>query len=154
MSNDRLDAVLGHYEKRGVVERVDGDFSATARGWLGAAEAELAGVVALLEARQWRLAYNAAYDICRHAAEAVNTSGGYRVTAAAGAHEATFALADALLSGSSDVFSAVSAGTARQKRNSLEYIDLGRPAEVDEVEARWASSLAQRAVAAAADLLS
>ena len=107
----------------------------------------------MLDAKQWRLAYNAAYDICRHAAEAVNTSGGFRVTSAAGAHEATFALADALLQGSSDVFSAVSAGTARQKRNSLEYIDLGRPAEVDEVEARWASALAQRAVVAATDVV-
>jgi hypothetical protein len=56
----------------------------------------------LLDAERSRLAYNAAYDICRHAAEAVNTSGGYRVTAAAGAPEATFALAVAFLQGSGD----------------------------------------------------
>lgn len=40
----------------------------------------------ILAAGQWRVAFNTAYDIYRHAAEAVDLAAGYRILAAPGAH--------------------------------------------------------------------
>lgn len=152
MADENVNAVVSHYTGRGTLEEVDGDTVRTAREWLEHAAAELPGVNQLIEAEQWRLAYNAAYDVCRHAAEAVVMSRGYRITSARGAHEATLAVADSFVS-DDDVFSTPVAGRVRQKRNSLEYLDIGRPSEVAGDEAAWAAEIAARAVAVAQSLL-
>lgn len=154
MGDDRLGRLVDLYTSRGRAEKVEGDFSDTARQWLAKTADELSGVQALLAASQWRLAANAAYDVCRHAAEAVVTKIGLRITNAQGAHEATLELANAILGEASDAFSYDSAQRLRQKRNSLEYIDLDRSADVSEAEARWAYEVAEKAVRAAEAFLS
>jgi hypothetical protein len=122
--------------------------------WLERARAELAVLEPILSAAQWRVAYNTAYDIYRHAAEAVDLDAGYRILASAGAHEATFALASAIMGGASDVFDTVNASTMAGTRNKLEYVDVDRSVEVSEEDARWAVQLAERAVADASAFLS
>ena len=144
---------LSYYLDNGKVEPITGDTLATARDWLERAARELPGVAQLIEIRQWRLAYNAAYDVCRHSAEAVVTLQGLRVTNSPGAHETTLGVAHAVLAGRDDVFSTPVAGKVRQKRHALEYLDIGRPADVDESEAEWAAEVANRAVRAAQALI-
>lgn len=99
------------------------------------------------------MAYNTAYDIYRHAAEAVDLAAGYRILASAGAHVATFALADALVGDTSDVFSTVHASTMTGTRNKLEYLDVDTSTEVTADDARWAVQLATRAVAEASSFV-
>lgn len=101
----------------------------------------------IIKAAQWRVAYNTAYDIYRHAAEAVDLHAGYRILASPGAHGATFALAAAVMAEASDVFAAVNASTMSATRNKLEYVDVDQSTEVTEDDARWAAQLAERAVA-------
>lgn len=101
-----------------------------------------------------RVAYNTAYDIYRHAAEAVDLTAGYRILASAGAHGATFALASAAVGDTSDVFDSVHASTMTGTRNKLEYLDVDQSIEVSEDDARWAAQLATRAVADASSFLS
>lgn len=127
---------------------------ATALAWLERARQELAVLEPILIAGQWRVAYNASYDIYRHAAEAVDLDAGFRVLASAGAHGATFALASAVMGDSSDVFDAVNASTMTGTRNKLEYVDIDQVVEVDENDARWATQLAERAVAESLSFLS
>ncbi len=80
-----------------ISDDVEGDTQATALAWLERARSELAVLEPILTTGQWRVAYNAAYDIYRHAAEAVDLAAGYRVLASPGAHRATFALASAVV---------------------------------------------------------
>lgn len=94
-----------------------------------------------------------AYDIYRHAAEAVDLAAGYRVLASPGAHAATFALASAVLGGATDAFDTVNATTMTGTRNKLEYLDADQSTEVNEDDARWAAQLAERAVADASSFL-
>jgi hypothetical protein len=145
VADENANTVVGFYIGKGSLEEIAGDTVSTAKEWLEHAAAELPGVDQLIAAKQWRLAYNAAYDVCRHAAEAVVTSQGYRITSGQGAHEATLAVANSFV-GEDEVFSAQVAGRVRLKRNSLEYLDVGRPSEVDGDEAEWARGVAARAV--------
>lgn len=69
-----------------ISDDVEGDLGSTALEWLDRALAELAVLEPILAAGQWRGAYNTAYDIYRHAAEAVDLAAGYRVLASPGAH--------------------------------------------------------------------
>jgi hypothetical protein len=93
MPDDRLARVAAMFRNRGnISDDVQGDVRATAREWLERARAELAVLEPILAVGQWRVAYNTAYDIYRHAAEAVDLAAGYRILASAGAHGATFAL--------------------------------------------------------------
>jgi len=134
-----------------VAEDVEGDVRAAAVQWLAEAEADLDAIGPAVAASRYRVAYNAAYDTYRHAAEAVIHASGYRVLSRRGAHEATFALAAAILDGEpTDVFEAASASVIRNTRNGLEYLDPDRPVAVTEADARWAEDLARRAVDAAA----
>jgi hypothetical protein len=100
------------------------------------------------------VAYNTAYDIYRHAAEAVDLVAGYRILASAGAHRATFVLAEAVMDDASDAFSSVNAATMTGTRNKLEYPDVDTAAEVSEDDARWAVQLAVRAIADASSFVS
>lgn len=147
MPDDRLSRVAELYRDRGnISDDVDGDLRTTAVQWLSQAQQELAVLEPVLNAGQWRVAYNTAYDIYRHAAEAVVLDAGFRILASRGAHEATFVLAGAVLGEAGEVFSAQTAGVIRGTRNGLEYLDIDRPVEVDEDAARWATQLAERAV--------
>lgn len=155
MPDDRLSRVVEMYRNRGnISDDVDGDLRATALRWLSQAEDELVVLEPVLAASQWRVAYNTAYDIYRHAAEAVVLEAGFRMLASRGAHEAIFVLAGAVMGGSSEVFADQTAGVIRRTRNGLEYLDIDRPVEVDEDAARWAAQLAARAVADASAYLS
>lgn len=143
------------FRSRGnISDDVEGDVRATALDWLERARAELAVLEPILAASQWRVAYNTAYDIYRHAAEAVDLDAGYRILASAGAHGATFALAAAVMAGVSDVFDAVHASTMSGTRNKLEYVDVDQSTEVTEADARWAVQLAERAVGDVTSFLS
>ncbi len=154
VSDDRLARVVDMFTRRGnISDDVEGDLHATAVAWLDRARGELAVLEPILAAGQWRVAYNAAYDIYRHAAEAVDLHAGYRVLASRGAHAATFAVASAVLGGASDVFDTVSATTMTGTRNRLEYVDVDHSTEVTEGDARWAAQLAERAVADVASFL-
>jgi hypothetical protein len=107
------------------------------------------GVRALLGQERWRLAYKGGYDVLRNAAEAIVTKAGYRVRGGDGSHEAVFVLADALVAGQSDVFNAANMGQARQRRHASQYIDVDRPTEIDEDEARRVVTWAETALAVA-----
>jgi hypothetical protein len=155
MPDDRLAGVVEMFRSGGNIgDDVQGDVRVTARAWLERAREELAVLEPILAAGQWRVAYNTAYDIYRHAAEAVDLAAGYRILASAGAHGATFALADAVLGDASDVFNSVHASVMTGTRNRLEYLDATASAEVTEADARWAVQLATRAVADAASFVS
>jgi hypothetical protein len=148
MSDDRLARVVAMFRSRGnISDDVQGDVRATARAWLERAREELAVLEPILAAGQWRVAYNTAYDIYRHAAEAADLAAGYRILASAGAHGATFALADAVLGEISNVFASVHASVMNGTRNKLEYLDASTSSEATEDDARWAVQLATRAVA-------
>jgi hypothetical protein len=141
-------------ERGSISDDVVGDVRATAVGWVERARNELSVLDPILAAGQWRVAYNTAYDIYRHAAEAVVLAAGYRVLASKGAHNATFAVASAVLDGVSDIFGGTNASTMTQTRNRLEYLDVDRTTEVTDSDARWAAQLAERAVEAASSFLS
>ena len=148
MPDDRLVRVIEMFRSRGnISDDVEGDMRATALAWLERARSELTVLEPILVTGQWRVAYNAAYDIYRHAAEAVDLAAGYRILASAGAHGATFALASAVVGDATDVFDGVHSSTMTGTRNKLEYIDVDRSTEVGEDDARWAVQLAERAVA-------
>ena len=148
MPDDRLARVVEMFASRGnISDDVEGDVQATALAWLERARRELTVLEPILAAGQWRVAYNAAYDIYRHAAEAVDLAAGYRILASAGAHGATFALASAVVGDATDVFDGVHSSTMTGTRNKLEYLDVDRSTEVSEDDARWAVQLASRAVA-------
>lgn len=133
-----------------VADDVEGDVRSAAVQWLAEAEADLDAIEPAIAAGRYRVAYNAAYDTFRHAAEAVIHASGCRVLSGRGAHEATFALAAAILDDEpTDVFEAASASVIRNTRNGLEYLDPERPVAVTEADARWAEGLARRAVDAA-----
>ena len=143
------------FRSRGnISDDVEGDVHTTARHWLERARGELAVLEPILAASQWRVAYNTAYDIYRHAAEAVDLDAGYRILASAGAHGATFALASAVMGNASEVFDTINASTMTSTRNKLEYLDVDQATEVSEDDARWAVQLAERAVAEVAAFLS
>ena len=130
-----------------VADDLEGDVRSAAAQWLAEAEADLDAIEPAIAAGRCRVAYNAAYDTFRHAAEAVIHASGYRVLSGRGAHEVTFALAAAILDDEqTDVFEATSASVIRNTRNGLEYLDPGRPVAVTEADARWAEDLARRAV--------
>lgn len=149
MEAERLKRLVALYEQRGLLERLQGDTSAAATSWLAAAADELQGVQGLIDGESYRLAFNAAYDIMRHCAEAVLEKAGGRVTATPGAHEAVFALADALVeSDAPGVFAGQRTNMSRLKRHSLEYIS-DNPTSVDEADAREALQWATECVAAA-----
>lgn len=150
MVEDRLARVISLYESRGTLERIEGDATGAAETWLIQARAELPGVQTLIEDGLSRLAYNAAYDIMRHAAEAIVAKAGGRVAATQGAHEAVFAIADALVgSESPGVFAAQRATPTRQKRHSFEYLDVEHPSGADPEDARQALQWATEAIEAA-----
>ena len=141
MADDRLTRVVEMFRRKGNIDDdVEGDVHATALDWLERARGELAVLTPILTAAQWRVAYNTAYDIYRHAAEAVDLDAGYRILASAGAHGATFALASAIMGDASDVFNTVNASTMAGTRNKLEYVDVDQSVEVSEDDARWAFS--------------
>lgn len=155
VSDDRLTRVVEMFTRRGnISDDVEGDLASTACEWLERAGSELAVLEPILAAGQWRVAFNTAYDIYRHAAEAVDLAAGYRVLASPGAHAATFALASAVLGDASDVFDTMNATTMTGTRNKLEYLDADQSTEVDENDARWAAQLAGRAVDDASSFLS
>lgn len=134
-----------------VADDVEGDVRSAALQWLAEAEADLDAIDPAIDAGRFRVAYNAAYDTFRHAAEAVIHTSGYRVLSGRGAHEVTFALAAAIFDDEpTDVFEAANASVIRNTRNGLEYLDPDRPVAVTEADARWAEDLARRAVDAAA----
>lgn len=146
VSDQRLTNVLALYEPKGLVERIAGDVSSTASDWLERAAEELPGAAALIDLKQWRLAFNSADDIYRHAAESLVLRRGYRVTSARGAHEAVFVVADAILDPGRE-FDASIAELARRRRHSLEYVSSDEPSDVDEGDARWMADVARQAVA-------
>jgi len=155
MPDDRLVRVIEMFLSRGnISDDVEGDNQATALAWLERACSELMVLEPILVTGQWRVAYNAAYDIYRHAAEAVDLAAGYRILASAGAHRATFDLASAVVGDSSDVFDGVHSSTMTGTRNKLEYLDIDRSTEVSEDDARWAVQLAGRAVSDASSFVS
>jgi len=152
--SERLDRVVAMFTERGnISDDTTGDVQKTAKEWLDRARAELTVLEPILAAGQWRVAYNTSYDIYRHAAEAVDLVAGYRILASKGAHVATFALASAAVEGESDVFDAVTSSQMTGTRNSLEYLDVSNPVDVDEDAARDAGQLAERAIDAAASFL-
>ncbi len=147
MDDDRLARVVELFRRRGnISDDLVGDLGATAREWLRRARYEQEVLAPILEARQWRIAYNTAYDLYRHAAEAVDLDAGYRVLASPGAHTATFALAAAVLGDVSDVFASATSAVFIGTRNKLEYLDVDEQTEVTEADARWAVQVASRAV--------
>ena len=146
---EHIARVVALYERRGLLERIDGDPTATAAAWLSFAREDLDGVATLIDGASYRLGYNAAYDTLRHAAEVVVQRAGGRVTSGQGGHEAVFALADALVSSvAPGVFAGVRAGVSRLKRHSLEYVS-DNPISVSEADAREVLQWARDGVAAA-----
>lgn len=149
MDADQLARVVDLFERRSTLERLEGDTASAAQAWLEEAAAELQGIPGLIDGGSFRLAYNAAYDIMRHAAEAVLEKAGGRVTATPGAHEAVFALAEVLVGDAAPgVFAGKRANVSRLKRHSLEYIS-DNPASVNEGDAREALQWATECVYAA-----
>jgi hypothetical protein len=137
------------YESRGTLDRLEGDTTTAASAWLVQARVELSGVDKLIENGSYRLDYNAAHDILRHAAEAVLEKAGARVTSAQGSHETLFTLANELVGDQApEVFAGQRATPSRLKRHNLEYIS-DNPVSVDEADAREALQWANEAVAAA-----
>lgn len=146
----RLERVSQLYFSRDqIADDVVGDRRATAAHWLEEAKADLEAVEPAIERSRFRVAYNAAYDVYRHAAEAVVHVAGFRIRSGPGSHEVTFELAAAVMDGRSDVFESASAAPIRMTRNGLEYLDADRPVEVTAQDARWALQLAERAVSEA-----
>lgn len=135
--------------REAISDELFGDVQSTARAWLERASDELAVLELILKAEQWRVAYNAAYDIYRHAAEAVDLNQGYRILAKPGAHRSTFALASALLGPQGQIFGESIASAMTGTRNKLEYLSDESDIEVDDADARWAVSVAAEAVEAA-----
>ena len=146
MPDDPLSRVVQLYKSRGAVEGISGDFQRTARSWLATAEEDIAGVESLIEGGFYRLAYRAAYDLYRNAAEVVVTYAGIRVTSSQGHHETVFALAHAIEESfnppASGAFAGARASQARQQRGSAEYV-ADDPSETTEEDARriyrWAT---------------
>lgn len=137
------------YEERGLLERVQGNTASTAAAWLTQAREDLSGIETLVEGGSYRLAFNAAYDTMRHAAEVVVLKAGGRVTSARGSHEAVFAIADALVGEEAPgVFAGSRAGQSRLKRHNLEYIS-DNPTSVTDADAREVLQWATEATAAA-----
>ncbi len=154
MDTPRFERLVNLYTNKGLLEGVDGDAYSAAIQRLRLASDDLDGVRVLLEGGSLRLAYNAAYDTLRHAAEAVVRGAGGRVTSGLGTHEAVFALADALVKGYDDeVFAGTRATTSRLKRNSLEYPE-DNPVSVDESDAEEVLQWASDAIKAAEAFLS
>ena len=149
MNDDRLTRVVALYERKQLLERIQGDSTSTATAWLVLAKQDLDGVDRLIEGESYRLAYNGAYDTLRHAAEVVLQRVGGRVTSGQGGHEAVFALADALVGDTAPgVFSGARAGVSRLKRHSLEYLS-DNPVTVTEADAREVFQWAKEAIVAA-----
>ncbi|MGH3732333.1 MAG: hypothetical protein ACRDVC_03015 [Acidimicrobiales bacterium] len=154
MDLGRTERLVRLYDGKGLLDRVDGDARVGAAQRIALARDDLDGVRLLIDGGSYRLAFNAAYDTLRHAAEAVLRGAGSRVTSALGGHEAVFALADALVAGYSDgVFAGARAGSSRLKRNSLEYPE-DNPVTVDELDAREVLQWASDAINAADSFLS
>lgn len=149
MPQDRVSRLVTLYEERASLERVEGDTATQAASWLAQTKQDLAGVRTLVEGGSYRLAFNAAYDTMRHAAEVVVQAAGGRVTSAPGGHEAVFALADALAGDDSpQAFSGSRAGQSRLRRHSLEYIS-DNPVDVNKADAEEVLQWATDAVEAA-----
>jgi len=149
VDHEHLTRVVALYERRGLLERIEGDPVATAAAWLAFARDDLDGVATLIDGASYRLGYNAAYDTLRHAAEVVVQRAGGRVTSGQGGHEAVFALADALVgSEAPGVFAGLRAGVSRLKRHSLEYVS-DSPVTVSEADAREVLQWARDAIDAA-----
>jgi HEPN domain-containing protein len=151
MADESLARVVRLYEQRGTLESIEGDVARSARDWLDRAVGDLEGVGVLLEAERWRLAYKAGYDVLRNAAEAIITRAGYRVRGGEGSHEAVFVVANELVGARSDVFNAADMAQARQRRNASQYIDVDRPSEVNDDDARRVVGWATAAIAVARD---
>jgi hypothetical protein len=153
MGEESLAKVLQVYERRGTLERIIGDTTRSAVAWLDQAADDLMGVDMLLDQELWRLAYRNGYDVLRNAAESIVTAAGFRVRGGDGSHEAVFVVAHELVAERSAVFNAANMGQARQRRHAAQYIDVDRPTETDEADARRVAAWAHEAVAAARDWL-
>ena len=155
MPDDPLSRVIGFYKSREAIEEISGDYHQTARSWLGTAQEDVPGVENLIEGGFYRLAYKAAYDLFRNAAEAVVTYVGIRVTSSQGHHEAVFALAHAVdesvNSPASGAFAGARANQARQQRSSAEYV-ADDVAETTEADARRIYRWATEAIEAATSI--
>ena len=72
-------------DRNQIADDVEGDVRSAAEQWLAEAEADLDAIEPAIAAGRNRVAYNAAYDTFRHAAEAVIHASGYRVLSGRGA---------------------------------------------------------------------
>lgn len=154
MPEQELPPPIAHLLQKGRLEEIEGDVQGAARLWLGQARDDLPAVELLLSGHAVRLAYNAAYDIMRKAAEAVVTFAGYRVTATPGHHEAVFVAANAIEAAGSGAFSAPRARIARETRSRTEYyVDVERLDEFTEADARQIYAWASEAVEVAASII-
>jgi len=73
----------------------------------------------------------------------------FRIRGGDGSHEAVFVVAHELVAEKSAVFNAANMGQARQRRHAAQYIDVDRPTEIDEVDARRVADWANKAVVVA-----
>lgn len=115
---------------------------------LGLAQRRLDAADVLLRADQWEVAFTTAYEAYRTAADAVLLLLGYRVGGVQGAHRIVFDLAHAAVGDETDAFEPVVASRFRQTRNRAAYFDPARPTDTTADDARWAATLAGRAIAA------
>ena len=153
MSDSAFQKVLAVYLANGTVEEIHGNTVTSAEDWLEQAREELPGVAKLVEMKLYRMAYRTAYDLMRNSAEAIVTKAGYRVTSKSGHHEAIFALANALVSETSEAFSGFRSAQVRGLRSKSQYIDVNRNTEVDATEATNAYQWAAEAIATASSFL-
>lgn len=147
MDKRAAERVITLFEGRGQLDRLEVD-AGTAEACLGRARQRLAAASLLVEAELWESAFTTAYDTFRTAADAVVLSFGCRVPVTPGGHRIATDIAHAAMQPDTDAFAPVAAERFRQGRHESEYFDPTRPVDKTAEDARWAVTLASRAVEA------
>lgn len=140
--------VIGLFEGRGQIDRLEHSDAATARACLDRAKQRFAAASVLIEAELWESAFTTAYDAYRTAADAIVLLLGYRVPATQGGHRIAADVAHAALHPDTDAFTPAGAERFRQARHESEYFDPARPVDKTGADASWAVELAGRAIGA------
>lgn len=146
--------VIGLFEDRGQLDRLEHADASTALACLDRARQRLSAASVLVDSQLWESAFTSAYDAFRTAADAVVLLLGYRVPATPGGHRIATDIAHAALQGDTDAFAPGAAERFRQGRHESEYFDPERPVDKTADDTAWAVELARRAIDAVAVALS
>lgn len=146
--------VIGLFESRDQIDRLEQAGADAARACLDRAKARLSAASILIESKHWESAFTGAYDAYRTAADAIVLYLGYRVPATRGSHRIATEIAHAAMQSHTDAFATASAERFRQGRHESEYFDPARPVDKTAGDASWAVELAGRAIDAVAPAIS